>query len=458
MAKAKKKKTKKKKVIALRKKIRPTKKKKLVQKKSAIVVSFKPSKWGSCQIITPNLQKAVCDALEGHHTLFGYTGDDTSVDILKTARQILKSSPDKIIFIDHVPHPLPLLQALSFLNNERPLPPLIFHVYGDFTLYPSQWISCEKILKRTKVHFICASHRQELLVSGFLKTKTTTSVCPFPVDPSQYYFSEELRRHGRKVWGLADDEFALLYTGRISAQKNVLRLTREVEKAMKENPKLHFFLAGNFDNISAPFFGHRSPVGEYLKQWLNQLNSIDQSIRSRIHYLGQVGSKELLQYYNAADLFLSLSTHHDEDYGMSPIEGLFCGCPAMLSSWGGYASFNVDKKSVKLIPIKPTATGLQISSQKIQEAIRYFATQSNPLDLRKSRAQLFLSKFSIGAAQKVLSKTYSSKKLKKFTDFSELFRIYNVRYESYKLGFPLYPEGATNKGLYFKIYRNYMGR
>lgn len=59
------------------------------------------------------------------------------------------------------------------------------------------------------------------------------------------------------------------------------------------------------------------------------------SIQKRIFFKGSVPHKDLNLFYNAADLFVSLSLHHDEDFGMSVAEAMATGLPCVLTDWGG---------------------------------------------------------------------------------------------------------------------------
>ena len=57
--------------------------------------------------------------------------------------------------------------------------------------------------------------------------------CPFPVDRTIYHADQELRNHWRKDLGLADTDLVILYTGRLSLQKNSVRMLDEVVKFAK---------------------------------------------------------------------------------------------------------------------------------------------------------------------------------------------------------------------------------
>ena len=71
-----------------------------------------------------------------------------------------------------------------------------------------------------------------------------------------------------------------------------------------------------------PFFGSYPPKEFNRYQFLNELESYEGPIRERIHFLENLTANELTSYYQACDVFTSISLHNDEDFGMSPAEAL----------------------------------------------------------------------------------------------------------------------------------------
>ena len=147
----------------------------------------------------------------------------SSYEQLELARELVNQSLTHISFVDHMPHPEILIKYLDHYYSENGVtdrPTLIFHVFGDFTLYGKEWIESDRYLKKFKTKFVCASERQKDLVSKFLKDSTKgIYICPFPVDENLFFFSEEERINQRKKLGLDSDTIAFIYTGRMSLQK-----------------------------------------------------------------------------------------------------------------------------------------------------------------------------------------------------------------------------------------------
>ena len=59
--------------------------------------------------------------------------------------------------------------------------------------------------------------------------------------------------------------------------------------------------------------------------------------------MGHLDPSELAHLYNGADAFASMSVHHDEDFGMSPVEALCCGTRQFLPSGGAMLPFRKEE-------------------------------------------------------------------------------------------------------------------
>ncbi len=59
-----------------------------------------------------------------------------------------------------------------------------------------------------------------------------------------------------------------------------------------------------------------------------------------VKFLGQVSDEELAKLYRGAKGFLALS--QDEDFGITPVEAMFCGTPVIAFNGGGYKETVID--------------------------------------------------------------------------------------------------------------------
>lgn len=321
------------------------------KKKIALIVG-RESDWISCRTIKNNLQKSYGIIGEEFSIFEVGVNTDWENDYCEVYQELKKIDPDMIVVLDHYPVPYKLFLYLS-LDESFKSKRYIFHLYGDFMYFLSKWYGTLSLVKNLDVKFICASHAQSSLIKALFNNGQEVETIPFPVDDKIFNFSQDLRKKGREKLGLKDEEVVLLYTGRLSFQKNIVKLCDSV-KYLNEKFQLNvkLFIAGSFDDLGVPYLKH-----QMLK--LFHLNQCKERFKDpSIVYLGVKNQAELVEIYNACDIYTSFSVHNDEDFGMSPAEAFMCGMSGCLSHWGGFKSFqgpqikhvsvNIDEKSIDI--------------------------------------------------------------------------------------------------------------
>ena len=422
----------------------------------ALIFSFKLSFWQSCRIITPNIIKA-------------YRRQDFSIipmdlqkttnafECLKIAENIRDQAIDIVSFVDHGPHPLILLKAMEFVfKNRRKRPQLVFHLYGDFTLFARKWLESSEVLKRYKCKFLVASDRQWLLVAQFIKNpQNKLFKVPFPVDKKHFFVDDDLRAKFRRKLRLKRGTPVFIYTGRLSSQKQILSLMEDFFRASRRvfpiRPLL--LIAGKFDNLGVPFVGDYPLDYHYMFRFHRLLKKID-ARGNLVKFLGQIPPQELVCYYNAADYFVALSTHNDEDYGMSPIEAMFCGLPSIVTDWGGFTSFKTEKNFCHSIPVNFHDGKIFIDHGK---AISIYARAMREVGgiSRHRVSGHYQQLFSIQG----LTSTYENILTAPFVPFESFTRAFHVLKARFKL-FPHAPfvdlrDGKKYSNTYKEIYAPY---
>lgn len=404
--------------------------------------SNKSSSWISCQKIVANLwesYKATSSKVSSRH--FG--PEQKSQELIELAEKIVTESPEVISFIDHRPHPYDLLQYLIpfWLKENKPLPKIIFHVYGDFTLNYHKWAMLASLLKGIEVEFCAASSAEKKLIEKL--TLGSVNLIPFSVNPQEFYLDDTLRKKTRERLSIQPSQRLFIFSGRLSYQKNIHVLVREFLKYLEiDQSQDQLLLFGHFDDLGDSFTGYKSLTGHYFHEVNNLLK--DHPLKNQIHFMGMVNSKELHAYYNACDYFINLSTHNDEDFGMSVAEASFCGLASILTSWGGLNDFNF--ATTKYLPVS-------IEGEKKID-LNQLSFNLTPSYDRQKLAEEAKRRFSIQAATEKIELMLSAKP-STFSDFSELF--YKAQHMS------LYTEKMyldfNNKlnSLYKELYDSYLG-
>ena len=403
--------------------------------KVACVFSFKMSSWVSCQKIVFNLHKAW--SLNTKLTLlnFNYSSELRPGEVLKLVEEIYAASPEVIVIMDHKPHPLALLTLLlEKYKDAKKAPRFIFHIFGDFTLYYLEWESLSTLLKNYKVDFIVASPRQKLLIDKMLLPPMESYVCPFPVDSKEFNYAPQNRTAQRKSWGVTDKEMAFVFTGRLTLQKRIHTLIEQFAAVVRkpEYANAHLFLYGNTDDIADPFLGKWETPGEYFRLLDKLYCSLEEEVKKKIHFMGNVSNHELAAVYQGADVLVNLSVHNDEDFGMSVAEAQASGLPSILTDWGGLAGFATPELGAATIFV-PVEIGMKskiVSKLEVRRSLRQLL-RSGPSRQRRKISELSLKKFDVAAAQEKLSEIYA-RKPQPFDDFSPLFKKIHTRLKLHK--------------------------
>lgn len=415
------------------------------------------SSWVSCQKIVFNLHKSYQFKKSFELLNFNYSNDQTQDEIIREAQALVGSRPDVILILDHKPHPLPMLQIiLPMLEKEKIKPRIVFHIFGDFTLYYGFWDKLAILIEGYEVDFIVASDRQKHLIDKFLTLPMKSHVCPFPVDKSEFFYNQSVRKLQRKEWGLAEDDFAFVFTGRLSRQKRTHTLLTAFSEFVEKTKttKAHLFLYGNADHIGDQFVGKWESEGEYWRKVSRVYKSLPEHVQAKIYFKGGVPNAELKGVYQGADMLVNLSVHNDEDYGMSVAEAQCSGMPSILTDWGGLASFQHPEipESVKFIPVKIGRKAKLIHYDSVvlamEEALKNGHSQN-----RERISELALTKFGVEAGNKIVTSILKSEG-EPFTSFTPFFEKVLEKYSL--TATPYITDSKIINNLYREIYSSYV--
>lgn len=382
--------------------------------KIAVIVNSEDLSWVSCKAISSNLHSSVRRINSKNiKTQFFKTTPREAYDSIhwghsqlkSTLDEIIKFNPDVVYLPDHLPHPAQILIPLLKLHPPIAAKKFIVHAYGDFSIYPDLWELLGREMRGLKLSILASSTKQSAYLDYFLRSSLNTpKVIPFSVDCDTFEFSEKKRIETRKKHKIKSDETVFIYTGRISLQKNVDVLIHAFEKIEKVNNKVRLLILGDFDDIGSPNLGHTTNHGYLFQKIDSVLVEMNPSTRNKIHFLGPLPRKNLADYLSAADIFISLSTYHDEDYGMSPAEALASGLPAILTDWGGYSDFANYTDDVALVDVNLKLDEITIN---LEDVVRAYIEISKSKMARLKRAKNFSSSVSVDAVARKLTEEFT---------------------------------------------------
>lgn len=383
------------------------------------------SNWISCKSIKKNLLLAY--QLNPNIDIELFAFDNENIKLLSS--QIISNDYEKIVFIDHRPNPAYILNQLIKHIPIIKIPPIVIHIYGDFTFFAADFLSLNTHFIGHQITFAAASNAQKKLVNFFLAAPNC-KYFPFSIDKEFFHFNQIFRNNFRDINQISEHQKVILYAGRLSLQKNIDIVLKEFDRyKSKHHSDVQLYLAGPFDDFGARFMGGRTLEGYYFNKISAQINS--SPFKSDIHLLGNLSNTELRDAYCGADLYINYSLHHDEDFGIAPLEAHACGLPLLLTPWGGFNDFPAHFSSINLDSID-----YSISADEIEKCI----------DLRRTTYNF--------PEHELISILNCQETFNGFNDKINNYINYFSTNESF-LPRPNIQSTPSNQSLYFDIYSNY---
>lgn len=127
----------------------------------------------------------------------------------------------------------------------------------------------------------------------------------------------------RQDIGLKDQDFVLIYSGRINPEKGIKELTQAMNK-LNDYPQIKLLVLG------CSFFGNTTEDDDFAKELRESTNTI----QDRILFTGFIPYKEVPSYLKLADIAV-VPSMWDEAFGLTVLEGMAAGLPLITTRSGG---------------------------------------------------------------------------------------------------------------------------
>ena len=141
----------------------------------------------------------------------------------------------------------------------------------------------------------------------------------------------------RRELGLDPDAVLIGCFGRVRAQKGVDLLVRAGLRLLPDRPRAQIIFTGRITP------DHQAFADELLAEIKAA------GLQDRIRFLGELPWDQVVRHYQALDLFAAPARW--EGFGLTPLEAMSCGVPAVAARVGAYETLIKDGVTGSLVPI-----------------------------------------------------------------------------------------------------------
>ncbi|MEO3946125.1 glycosyltransferase family 4 protein [Gorillibacterium sp. CAU 1737] len=273
---------------------------------------------------------------------------------------------------------------------------IIYNAMGDLPRGASGLRQIIRCLYRTD-RIWCSSHADRMIAEQLIQSdgeQPEITVIPYGIDTGFFTAMDpQDRRTIRTKLGFQEGDIVLGYVGRISLEKNVHSLF-ELLSYLHVDERFKLLIVGEVDLV---------PFKEF-NIWPSKLEKTIQALlatnQNRVVHLNWASRDQVRELYNALDILLNLTLHHDENFGYAQIEAMSCGVPIVGTAWGGLKDSITASTGV---PIDTWVTdfGIRYHFPKALAAVTGLAAkEADRRELGRQAAQTARASYSIAAYQK----------------------------------------------------------
>ena len=235
---------------------------------------------------------------------------------------------------------------------------------GRYLVAPTQpWdaLICTSTAVRNVVERVIQHHADylERRGGGRFRCPVRLPVIPLGVDCDLYAPRDddftpgagpETRRALRARLGIAEDDLAALFVGRLSfhakAHPTPMYMAAARATARVPDREIHLLVTGQFPNraVGAEF---RAAAARFAGG-------------ARVHFLDGLDNALVRAAWRASDIFVSLSDNIQESFGLAPIEAMAAGLPCVVSDWNGYKDTVADGETGFRVPTETVGPGVGV--------------------------------------------------------------------------------------------------
>lgn len=243
----------------------------------------------------------------------------------------------------HAHHPFLLGDTALRFAAQRGVPVIFTHhtLYEQYTHYvPFDSVRLKEFVVELSTRF--ANRCQGVIapsesIAQLIKSRgVTVPVAAVPTGIDTASFAKGDGRALRERLGAAKDAVFIGHLGRLAPEKNLDFLSDALVRCLRRAPQAHFLVVGEGPSREA-----------MVKTFLTA------GVADRVHYLGKLTGRALVDAYAAMDLFAFAS--QSETQGMVLAEAMSTSCPVIALDANGVREIVRDRVNGRLLPATASA-------------------------------------------------------------------------------------------------------
>ena len=323
-----------------------------------------------------------------------------SVNVYKvTGFEIDSKSPSYRHFLDKVDVLVSLAPYYTIDRTVKEIPTIVFALGSiqkgghwlyrnrkSFRAYDSLIVNCQA----------CMEIFRKLVGDTAMKCY----IVPFPVDTEAFY-QKKGKFTLRRKYGIPIKCFTLIYSGRISIQKNchlLLSVLREIRKKINA----HLVVVGFFDDFYIPEFSEKEPPNS-KSEFLRMVDEFGLANCTTV-VPHQTDPLVLAEILSMCDVGINLSTLINENFGLSQVEMQACGIPVVCTDWGGMKDTVIHDVTGFRVDTVLTDCGPRLDFDQVLYYLEALAVDASLRKNMGSRASLHAQKYRFPAYLERISK------------------------------------------------------
>ncbi len=229
---------------------------------------------------------------------------------LEKALKHIKSHKYDIIIVENRP-------AFSLKLQEKTSAKLVLHQENDFL--NNQMLQYQDIYDSYSLIINTSSFITER-VRSINKEDTKCRTVLNGIDTKKFY---QAKRIARQQIGLNDDDFVIVYSGRLTKEKGILELILAI-KQLKEIKNLKLLIIG------ASAYGKDERLTPFIKKLLEE----SATIKDKVIFTGFINYQNIPSYLKTGDIAV-VPSMWEEPFGLTVVEAMAAGLPLITTQSGG---------------------------------------------------------------------------------------------------------------------------